>query len=552
MHSLRTRLTVTMLCVILAALVIVTLLSAVFIRRTESYKTDQLLLMLCESGERSLDYYFDSVQNSVLRVTSFAEEDLEGMNDKQLEKHVENIREYFGMMASKTKGVLTYYYRIDPSVSSSVKGFWYTNLSGDGFSEHEVTDITQYDVEDTSKLVWFTVPKHEGRPIWLPPYITDNLDVRVISYDAPVYWKGNFIGVVGIEVDYSTMAEEVDSIRLYENGYAFLSDADGKLFYHPHIDVTQLSSETTYELPFSTGEGSTFVRYTYKGEEKLAVRRPLSNGMRLNVTVPFSETKGDWQGLILNITLGAIVVLVAASLFLMLYTRRITKPLEQLTEAAEQVDKGNYDFTPSYNKDDELDRLTRSFKNLSDNVKAHISDLSGQVFIDALTHIKNKGAFSQVIEELQENLNSGNKNTEFAIGVFDCDSLKVINDRYGHDKGDLYLKTASRTICDVFKHSPVFRMGGDEFAVILKKEDFCNMEALLEHFDEVTDEINASAAEPWEQVHISKGFAVFDPTEDTTVIEVIQRADKLMYGNKNERKKRHENEVHSPSDNIGL
>ena len=182
-----------MLCVILAALVIVTLLSAVFIRRTESYKTDQLLLMLCESGERSLDYYFDSVQNSVLRVTSFAEEDLEGMNDEQLEKHVENIREYFGMMASKTKGVLTYYYRIDPSVSSSVKGFWYTNLSGDGFIEHEVTDITQYDVEDTSKLVWFTVPKHEGRPIWLPPYITDNLDVRVISYDAPVYWKGNFI-----------------------------------------------------------------------------------------------------------------------------------------------------------------------------------------------------------------------------------------------------------------------------------------------------------------------------------------------------------------------
>ena len=552
MHSLRTRLTVTMLCVILAALVIVTLLSAVFIRRTESYKTDQLLLMLCESGERSLDYYFDSVQNSVLRVTSFAEEDLEGMNDEQLEKHVENIREYFGMMASKTKGVLTYYYRIDPSVSSSVKGFWYTNLSGDGFIEHEVTDITQYNVEDTSKLVWFTVPKHEGRPIWLPPYITDNLDVRVISYDAPVYWKGNFIGVVGIEVDYSTMAEEVDSIRLYENGYAFLSDADGKLFYHPHIDVTQLSSETTYELPFSTGEGSTFVRYTYKGEEKLAVRRPLSNGMRLNVTVPFSEAKGDWQGLILNITLGAIVVLVAASLFLMLYTRRITKPLEQLTEAAEQVDKGNYDFTPSYNKDDELGRLTRSFKNLSDNVKAHISDLSGQVFIDALTHIKNKGAFSQVIEELQENLNSGNKNTEFAIGVFDCDSLKVINDRYGHDKGDLYLKTASRTICDVFKHSPVFRMGGDEFAVILKKEDFCNMEALLKHFDEVTDEINASAAEPWKQVHISKGFAVFDPTEDTTVIEVIQRADKLMYGNNNERKKRHENEVHSPSDNIGL
>ena len=78
-----------MLCVILAALVIVTLLSAMFIRRTESHKSDQLLVMLCESGQRSLDYYFDSVENSVLKVTSFAEEDLEGVEEQQLAEHIE-------------------------------------------------------------------------------------------------------------------------------------------------------------------------------------------------------------------------------------------------------------------------------------------------------------------------------------------------------------------------------------------------------------------------------------------------------------------------------
>lgn len=365
MHSLRTRITITMLCIILSALVIVTSLSAVFIRRTESHRSDRLLLMLCESGERSLDYYFDSVQNSVLRVTSFVEEDLEGTDEEQLEKHMEKARDYFGMMASKTKGVLTYYYRIDPSVSSTVKGFWYTNLSGEGFEEHEVTDITKYDVNDTSKLVWFTVPKHEGRAIWLPPYITDNLDVRVISYDAPVYWNGKFLGVVGIEVDYSTMAEEVNSIQFYDNGYAFLSDADGMLFYHPRIDVTEQAENEKYEVPFSTAKNTEFVHYTYNGEEKEAVWKELSNGMRLTVTVPVSETKGDWQGLIQNIALGAVVVLIVSSLFLMFYTRRITKPLEELTEAAEKVDNGNYDFVLTYDRDDELGRLTRSFKDLS-------------------------------------------------------------------------------------------------------------------------------------------------------------------------------------------
>ena len=536
-HSLRTRITITMLGVILAALAVTTLLSAVFIRTTESQKSDQLLRMLCETGERSLDYYFDSVQNTVSKVTSYAEEDLEDVdNDEEFAEHMERIREYFSMMASKTKGVMTYYYRIDPSVSTDVKGFWYTDLTGDGFVEHEVTDITLYDVEDTSKLVWFTVPKHEGKPIWLRPYITDNLDVRVISYDAPVYWKDRFIGVVGIELDYSTMAEEINSLRPYDNGYAFLSDADGNLFYHPYLDVADLPSESTFEISFHETDENDVIRYTYHGEKKVAVWRLLSNGMRLTVTVPVSETKGDWKGLILNIIKGVAVVLFLSSLFLMYHTRRITRPLEQLTKAAEQVDQGNYDFVLTYDREDEIGRLTRSFKMLSGNVKAQISNLNGQVFIDALTHVKNKRALSNIFDEMQKEIDSGAKEQEFAIGVFDCDNLKLINDQYGHDKGDIYLKTAVSVICEVFKHSPVFRIGGDEFAVILKNEDYNNRDALFEQFDATAYEINAAAAEPWKQVQISKGGAVFNSSEDSAVTDVMRRADKLMYENKRIRK----------------
>lgn len=537
-HSLRTAITFTMLCVILISLVVTTLLSAVFIRTTESHKSDQLLQMLCTSGQRSLDYYFDSVQNTITKVTSFAEEDLNSVNsEEQLAAHMERTREYFGMMASKTKGVLTYYYRIDPSVSSAIKGFWYTDLDGKGFEEHEVTDISQYDVEDTSRLVWFTVPKHEGKPIWLPPYITDNLDVRVISYDAPVYWKGRFIGVIGIEVDYSTMAEEINSIRLYDNGYAFLSDTDGQLFYHPQIDVADLRLKPEFEFPYREGDENKVIRYTYDGEKKAAVWCTLSNGMRLSVTVPVSETQGEWKGLVLNISLAAVIVLIVASLFLMYYTRRITKPLEQLTAAAEHIERGNYDIVLPYDADDELGRLTKSFNNLSDTVKAHISKLNGQVFLDALTKVKNKGALSNHINEMQKDLDSGAKELAFAIGVFDCDYLKLINDQYGHDKGDIYLKKAAHIICEVFKHSPVFRMGGDEFAVILENEDYLNRDALLEQFDILAEKINVSTSEPWEQVHLSKGFAVFNSSENSTVTDVMQRADQLMYENKRERKK---------------
>ncbi len=335
MHSLRTRITLLTVCVIVLAVTTVTCLSVVFIRKNEKLESDQLLLLLCETGERNLDYYFNSVQKSVSKVSSFVEDDLDGLEPEKLQRHIDRVGKYFEEMASKTNGVLTYYYRIDPEVSDAVKGFWYTNLDGEGFVEHEVTDITLYDTQDTSKLVWFTVPKYEGKAIWLPPYITDNLGRRVISYNVPIYYDRQFVGVVGIEIDYSTMAEQVESIRLYANGYAFLSDADGELFFHPRIDVTQLTEETMPEVPDGLVTDSTFIRYHFDGVDKQAAWLPLCNGMRLNVAVPISETEGDWQKLIREILVLSAVVLVVLSLFMLYYTDRITRHLEELTRAAE-------------------------------------------------------------------------------------------------------------------------------------------------------------------------------------------------------------------------
>ena len=532
MRSLRTRITVMTLCVVIIAVTTVAFLSVVFIRKNERRDSDQLLLLLCETGERNLDYFFNSVQRSVERVASFAEDDIEGLDNVTLGNHVKRVEEYFDEMASKTNGVLTYYYRIDPEVSDTVKGFWYTDLDGEGFREHAVTDITKYDTSDTSKLVWFTVPKYKGESIWLPPYITDNLDKRVISYNVPIYWRGQFIGVIGIEIDYSVMAEQVDSIRLYENGYAFLNDSEGNLFYHPRIDVSSLTPETMPVIPEGMLSDSTFVYYTFEGVKKEAAWLQLGNGMRLNVTVPVSETDGNWQALICNILILATEVLVLASIFTMLYTRRITKPLEELTEAANRIDANDYDIKLNYVEDDELGRLTKTFKHLAYNMRDHIEGLNRQIYVDSLTLVKNKGAFTAYIDELQDELDKGSCNTGFAIGVFDCDDLKLVNDAHGHDKGDLYIKTASHLICTVFSRSPVFRIGGDEFSVILRNEDFDSREELTARIKKELSDISASAANSWEEVHLSMGIAVYDPGRDHSVNDVVRRADQIMYEEK--------------------
>ncbi|MBR0415281.1 MAG: GGDEF domain-containing protein [Clostridia bacterium] len=532
MRSLRTRITFMTVGVVLLAVSIVTVTSVFFIRSNEHRKSDQLLLLLCETGEKNLDYYFNSVQKSVGKVASFVEADLDGVEEEQLARHMNRVGKYFDEMAAKTNGVLTYYYRIDPILSDKVKGFWYTNLDGEGFVEHKVTDITRYDTEDTSQLVWFTVPKYEGKAIWLPPYITDNLDKRVISYNEPIYWKGQFVGVVGIEIDYTTMAEQVDSIRLYSNGYAFLSDADGNLFYHPRLDVTKLSEDEMPTIPKGLVSESTFIRYEFEGVEKEAAWLPLSNGMRLNVTTPVSEAEGDWQQLIWNILIVAAGVLAVSTAIALLYSRRIVRPLTQLTEAAEQADQGNYDYELSYDKDDEVGRLTKTFRRMSNNMKEHIDDLSNRVYIDALTHIKNKGAFATTVEQMQSQQDDADLQLDFAIGIFDCNNLKQINDTYGHEKGDIYLQTASQAICRVFQHSPVFRIGGDEFAVILRGEDYVNRELLIRRFEDNTQKRNAAVENDWEKVDLAMGIADYDPVHDQSVNDVIRRADKMMYEHK--------------------
>ena len=163
-----------------------------------------------------------------------------------------------------------------------------------------------------------------------------------------------------------------------------------------------------------------------------------------------------------------------------------------------------------------------------------VESLNKRVYVDPLTSVRNKGAYAQYIDDLQKKMNNPllAQDMEFGVCVFDCDDLKKVNDGHGHDKGDEYLKAASKLICRTFQHSPVFRIGGDEFAVILQNEDFENREALLDRFERERREISSGAANPWDRVHVSMGLAVYDPELDGSVIDVARRADKLMYENK--------------------
>ena len=286
------------------------------------------------------------------------------------------------------------------------------------------------------------------------------------------------------------------------------------------------------KVPKGLLSSSSLVRYTFDGVEKEGIWLPLSNGMRLNVTVPVKEINAEWQRWSNQTILSFIILLVVFVVLITAFVEQLTKPLRELRQAAEQVNEGNYDFDLKYHGKDEIGVLTHTFRTVTANLKTYINDLNDLAYADALTSLHNKGAFDILVRDMQTQLDEPGGSLAFAVCIFDCNRLKQVNDQNGHDKGDIYLKETAQIICEVFDHSPVFRIGGDEFAAMLLDRDYEKRDELLQLFDERCREKRAQETTAWEQVDVARGMAVYDPQEDSSINDVVRRADKNMYENK--------------------
>ena len=145
---------------------------------------------------------------------------------------------------------------------------------------------------------------------------------------------------------------------------------------------------------------------------------------------------------------------------------------------------------------------------------------------DAMTGVKNKRAYAQTEADIDEKIKNGGQEP-FAVVVCDLNGLKQVNDTLGHSAGDEFISSSCAIICDVFCHSPVFRIGGDEFAVILQERDYEHRDDLTVQLAATLDEHKHMGIRP-----LAFGMSEFNQETDMRVQDVFERADKLMYEDK--------------------
>ena len=145
---------------------------------------------------------------------------------------------------------------------------------------------------------------------------------------------------------------------------------------------------------------------------------------------------------------------------------------------------------------------------------------------DSMTGVRNKAAYLAREKEINEMITSGTVRS-FAVVVCDVNGLKKINDTLGHKAGDEYIISASKMLSEIFQHSPIYRVGGDEFLIIVSGKDYSVRGELVWMLHERSkDHITSGGAV------VSGGISDYIPDIDPDLNSVFGRADKKMYEEK--------------------
>ena len=147
---------------------------------------------------------------------------------------------------------------------------------------------------------------------------------------------------------------------------------------------------------------------------------------------------------------------------------------------------------------------------------------------DELTGIKNKNAFDELANAINGNIGNGLIYLPFALIVCDVSDLKLINERFTFTTGDGHIIAACKLICNIFTHSPVFRVDGDRFVVFMRGADYENRNALFQDLHEQIMNNMKSQDGPL----LAAGMAVFNSKEDKSFKAVLDRAENLMFADK--------------------
>ena len=456
------------------------------------------------------------------------------------------------------------HYTLDVTgIADREEGVYYTRNDDGNF---KTIPFTQEEIfNDPVAEDWYYGPIRLGKAAWTKPYYDYSVDEHIISYIEPVFIGDTPVAVIGIDISFTRVINWVDTFSYQESGYMFLKEADGTVHYHyddlvngdTHGDEMDLVQENG-DLMDKPATGKELVRYDFEGRERAMAFVTLRNGMKLVLCDGYANIYRERDNAVVLMIILSVLITMLIAIVAVVMVNRITDPLRKITEAARAVSENNFDVDLPPENDDEIGELSKMTRLAIENARARAEKAASKVrkqerqieksakvlkqqgddliamknlaYVDSLTNVKNKLAYDDTVEYINKKIRNGT--AEFAVIMCDLNYLKHINDNLGHIAGDEAIRKTALILCKAFPLSTVFRIGGDEFAVLPTGLDYARIDEKLDALMTMIESQRNISDNYLERISLAFGCAVFERGKDTTYQEVFERADKIMYEEK--------------------
>ena len=434
------------------------------------------------------------------------------------EAYLAKMKDNFRAIAVGIDGSISYYLRLKPEIAGTKGGFsmqrdearWEGAMSP--FSERQTIDLAPYSPDDVQNVGWYYIPMRSQTASWIEPYVDAVTNFYVISYVAPLFIDGQFIGVIGMDIDFNFIVQELRRMSIYNYGYVYIMNRNNIVLYHK-------------DQP----QGSVF----QPNPEFQEIELYLTNGMWLGIATPLSKVNDARNAMLMHLITAIVLVAMLISVGSIYLASKAVKPLSGMTEAAKRIASGDLNVKISYESGNELGILVRSIREMA-------SKLEFYVYRDKLTGLRNAAAFMSKAAELDEKSKADPAST-YGVVIFDANFLKKVNDKYGHEAGNELLRHAGKVIKETFANSPTYRTGGDEFAAILEGKDYTDRQALLLLFDEKVAQETFTVAGDTLTLSVARGLGIYEQGMDFSAVS--KKADAAMYNHKAALKAKYGEEV---------
>ncbi|MBR2216098.1 MAG: GGDEF domain-containing protein [Selenomonadaceae bacterium] len=256
----------------------------------------------------------------------------------------------------------------------------------------------------------------------------------------------------------------------------------------------------------------------------------------------------------MSLLVGVVVGTLLVAVMSWWLKRRVAHPIAKIRHSAISFavrSHGNRDLEaltfddPQIHTRDELEDLSLALSSMCNDMKAYTEELIAAdrqvgelrdkvelmdelAYRDALTGARNKASYEKHLARCDWDILAGK--ADFAIVMCDLNYLKRINDSLGHGAGDAYINNLYEILQKFFPHSMSFRIGGDEFAVIVKaphSDTVAEQVAAMREY--MRTQLGNTDLEPWERVSAAVGYCRYDKERHKEAKDVFKEADADMY-----------------------